>query len=294
MDWRSIQFDWNHARAFLVTAEEGSFSAAARALGTSQPTLGRQVTALEAQLGVSLFERVGGGLQITSSGYELLEHVRTMADAANSLSLFATGRAETIAGKVCISAVEVVGAFVLPPIIAKLRILAPNVEIELIASNDTSDLMRREADIAIRAFQPVESNLIARKIRNINGHIYGATSYLAAIKERKEPKDLASLDFLAFGKSEVMISDFSKYGFNLTPGNFPISVKNHLVQWELVKQGLGLGFMLEDAGDKEVLVERALPHATPFVMESWLVVHRELHTSRKIRVVFDLLAAELA
>lgn len=294
MDWRSIQFDWNHARAFLVTAEEGSFSAAARALGTTQPTLGRQVTALETQLGVSLFERLGSGLQITKSGYELLEHVRSMADAANSFSLFATGRAEEIAGTVRISAIEVVGAFVLPPIIAKLRVLAPNVEIELIASNDASDLMRREADIAVRAFQPVEGNLIAKKLRNMNGHLYGATSYLAAIKDRNEPKDIESLDFLAFDKSATMISELSQYGLTLTPGNFPISVKSHMVQWELVKQGLGLGFMLEEVGDKEVLVERALPNFTPFVMKSWLVVHRELNTSRKIRVVFDLLADELA
>jgi DNA-binding transcriptional LysR family regulator len=91
MDWRAVRFDWNHARAFAVVAGEGSFSAAARALGTSQPTIGRQVAALEEELGVTLFERVGKGLVITAAGAELVEHVRAMTDAATRVSRVATG-----------------------------------------------------------------------------------------------------------------------------------------------------------------------------------------------------------
>ena len=99
MDWRSVKFDWNRARAFLVTAEEGSLSAAARALGMAQPTLGRQVSALESELGVILFERAGRGLALTQSGLELVEHVRAMGDAATRVSLTASGQSQSIEGR---------------------------------------------------------------------------------------------------------------------------------------------------------------------------------------------------
>jgi len=122
MDWRSSKFDWNRARAFLVTAEEGSLSAAARALGVAQPTLGRQVDALEEELGVILFERVGRGLTLTPSGQELLEHVRAMGEAAGRFSLTSMGQAQAIEGTVKIAASEAHAMIVLPPILAKLRL----------------------------------------------------------------------------------------------------------------------------------------------------------------------------
>ena len=122
MDWRSIKFDWNKARAFLVTAEEGSLSAAARALKMAQPTLGRQVTGLEQELGIVLFERVGRGLQLTPSGAELLDHVRAMGDAAGRVSMNALAQSKALEGNICISASETYAAVLLPPIITKLRI----------------------------------------------------------------------------------------------------------------------------------------------------------------------------
>jgi len=154
MDWRAVKFDWNRARAFLVTAEEGSLSAAARALGMAQPTLGRQVDALEAELDVVLFERVGRGLELTPSGLELLEHVRSMGEAANRVSLTAAGQSQSIEGTICIAASETYAAILLPPILVKLRRLEPGIHIEIVASSKPSDLRRREADIAIRNFAP--------------------------------------------------------------------------------------------------------------------------------------------
>ena len=115
MDWRSIKFDWNKARAFLVTAEEGSLSAAARALGMAQPTLGRQVDGLEQELGIILFERVGRGLTLTPSGLELLDHVRDMGEAAGRVSLTALGQSQALEGTICISASETYAAVLLPP-----------------------------------------------------------------------------------------------------------------------------------------------------------------------------------
>ena len=149
-----ISFDWNRARAFLITAEEGSFSAAARALRSTQPTVGRQVAGLEEELGVTLFERVGTRLELTVSGLELLEHVRAMGDAANRTSLVATGQSESVEGNVSITASEAIAAFLLPPILEKLRRSHPGITLELVISNEARDLHRREADIAIRNFEP--------------------------------------------------------------------------------------------------------------------------------------------
>ena len=119
MDWRSVTFDWNRARAFLVTAEEGSLSAAARALGMAQPTLGRQVSALERELGVALFERVGRGLALTPSGLELVEHVRAMGDAASRVSLTASGQSQSVEGTIRIAVTDIYAVFVLPPIVGR-------------------------------------------------------------------------------------------------------------------------------------------------------------------------------
>ena len=294
MSWRSIKFDWNRARAFLVTAEEGSLSAAARALDLTQPTLGRQVAALEQELGVALFERVGRGLELTPSGLDLVEHVRAMGDAANRMSLTASGQSDSLEGNICITATEVMAAFVLPPILQKLRQKEPGIEIELIASNSTSDLRRREADIAVRSFRPTQSDLIARKVCDLNAHLYAATSYLRRFGNPSSPEDLGGADFLGFDRTNLLITGLNERGFNLTLRNFPVITESHLVQWELVKYGLGIGFMTENIGDAEPMVERALPHFDPFQVEVWLVAHRELKTSRRVRMVFDFLDSELS
>ena len=163
MNWASVNFDWNHTRAFLVTAEEGTLTAAAKALGMTQPTLSRQVSALEAQLGIRLFERVGQRLVLTDSGVELLEHARLMGSTALQFSLAATGQSQQLEGSVTVSAGELDAVFRLPKIIATLRREEPGIDIEVIVTNEASDLKRREADIAIRSFRPTQNDLIAKK-----------------------------------------------------------------------------------------------------------------------------------
>ena len=294
MDWKSIKFDWNRARAFLVTAEEGSLSAAARALGLTQPTLGRQVTALEQELGVVLFERVGRELILTPGGLELVDHVRAMGDAANRVSLTASGQSQTIQGSICISASEVHAAFLLPPIIARLRQMEPGIDVEIVASNSVSDLRRREADIAIRSFRPTQPELIAKKIKDVEARLYASKEYLKQIGMPTSPVDLEQADFIDFDNTDRLLKGYQALGLNLTKKNFSIRTENHIVQWELVKKGLGIGIMPTDIGDAEPLVQRALPKLEPIVFPIWLTSHRELRTSRRIRLVFDLLAIELA
>jgi len=140
MNWDAVSFDWNHARAFLATVEEGSLSAAARALGLTQPTLGRQVAALEAELDVVLFERVGKSLILTETGLELLEHMKKMYEAANRVSLSASGQSQAIEGRVRITASDIMSAYILPTALQKIREIAPLLQIEIVSSNQIRDL----------------------------------------------------------------------------------------------------------------------------------------------------------
>lgn len=289
MNWRSVTFDWNRARAFLVTAEEGSLSAAARALGMTQPTLGRQVTALEEELGVVLFERVGRGLVLTAGGLDLLEHVRPMGEAANRFALSASGQSHTLEGSICLTASEVISAFLLPPVLQQLRRLHPAVDIKLVATNEVRDLRRREADISIRSGKPTDPNLVATRLRDTPARLYATPGYLKQIGSPKTLADFSRADFIGFGDEDRFMNGLNALGFSLTPKNFPIQTANHMVLWELVKNGLGIGAILEEVGDAEPAVERVLPSLAPIPVPAWLVAHREVHTSRRVRMVFDLL-----
>lgn len=294
MDWRTVRFDWNRARAFLVTAEEGSLSAAARALGVSQPTVGRQVEALEADLDVLLFDRVANRLSLTPSGVALLEHVRAMGEAASAMALTASGKSQSLEGQVTITATETFSAHLLPPILAKLRRLEPGIHVELVATNARADLRRREADIAVRNVRPDHPDLVAKKIGDMNGHLYAASAYLDRIGRPKTPAECSHADFIGFDRTNVLVERLGLMGYTLTQRNFPIVCESHLVIWELVKQGLGIGVNAEVIGDAEPRVERVMPDAQPVPFPVWLISHRELHTSRRVRRVFDLLAEELA
>ncbi|MGH1461121.1 MAG: LysR family transcriptional regulator [Neptuniibacter sp.] len=292
MNWRSIQFDWNQARAFLVTAEEGTLSAAARELGLTQPTLSRQVASLEEELGVTLFERVGRGLELTPSGAELLEQVRAMGDAAASLKLTADGQSNTIKGNICISATDLVTIHAMPLLVQKLRRLHPDITVELIASNTKSDLKRREADIAIRALEPADPDLIARKIGDVTGHLYASEQYLEQIGIPLSPEDLINADFIC-DKSEMFMDIMAGCDIKLTQRNFPVSTESVITQWELVKRGLGIALLPDQLAEPEPLFHKVLPDLQPFKGPLWLVVHKELRTSRRVRVVFDFLMEEL-
>lgn len=293
MDWRTVSFDWNQARAFLVTAEEGSFSAAARALGVAQPTIGRQVAALESALGLQLLERVGRGVALTPAGLELIEQVRGMGDAATRVSLSAAGQSMSLDGVVCITASEAISAWLLPPIVARVRALHPGIEVELVATNEVRDLRRREADIAVRNTRPTDPELVATRVRGSYARAYATPEYLARIGSDGTLDGLARAEFFGFDRTDLMISGFAQLGLHLSARSFPIVSSNHLVQWELAKQGLGVCMMMEEVGDAEPRVVRACELLPPIPVPIWIASRRELWTSRRMRVVFDLLKAGL-
>lgn len=289
MDYKTLNFDWNKARAFLVTAEKGSYSSAAKELNLTQSTLGRQVQALEEELGVVLFERAGKGIQITPIGLDLIEHVKLMAENANKLSLAAMGQSEDLEGTVTITASEVNSAFLLPPVIKKIRNLAPGIKIEVVAKNDSADLRKREADIAVRNFKPIQPDLIMKQVRDSKANFYATKEFIKKNGPFKNIKDLPKSQFISVGDLPRYIQGLKEAGINLTKDNFSVMTESHFVHWNLVKAGLGIGIMPCDIGDNDKSVQRLLKSFKGISYSTWIVSHRELRTNRRIRFVFDQL-----
>ena len=293
MKWDATKYNWNHLRAFIATVEEGSLSAAARALRVSQPTLGRQVSALEQEIGVALFERTGTGRSLTKSGQELVHYARNMADAALEFSLAASGQSQLVEGTVCISTGELFAAHIMPPLIDRLLKQQPGIEIELVASNESSDLKRREADIAIRANHASQPDLISIEVGRLSSRLYASTAYLDKAGRPKNAKNIGNCRFIGFDDAGVYMQFLNGLGFELEERHFPVRAQSHLVQWAMAKQGLGIVTALETIADSDADMERLFPDIEPIITPMYLVAHKEVITSRRVSVVFDFLKTEL-
>lgn len=290
MNWKAVAFDWNQVRAFLATAEEGSLSAAARALALTQPTLSRQVAGLEEDLGVTLFERGHRTMDLTESGLELLEHVRAMGDAATRISLAASGRSELVDGHVSITATAMFASRHLPTVVERVRERAPGIQLEIIPSNESLDLIRREADIAIRHARPQHGDLIAKRIGSISWHVFAAKHYLDRIGRPNAPADLADADFIGFDNSGQLVEMYNGMGIPVTRDHFKVYSGSGTVILALMEHGLGIGVCTRDVAETRPMLEEVLPSLPPNDVPVWLVTHRELHTSKRIRLVFDTIA----
>jgi DNA-binding transcriptional LysR family regulator len=285
--------DWNQLRAFLETAETGSLSAAARKLGLTQPTLSRQVAAIEQSMGVTLFERVGKAMALTTTGLDLLEHARTMGAAAEALGMAATGRSQAVEGVVSVSASDAVAAHLLPPLVRQLRGQEPGIAIEVISSNALSNLLRREADIAIRHVKPEQPELIARLIREATASFYASEDWVKAHGHPRSAKEAAHLPFVGTDRSGQFLAYLCQHGLPLTEANFSCYADHSVAHWALVRQGLGIGAMMDEIARDTPGIVRVLDDLPPVRFPIWLVTHRELRTSRRIRVVFEGLAKGL-
>ena len=290
MNWQAVNFDWNQVRAFLATVEEGSLSAAARVLGLTQPTLGRQVTALEERLGVTLFERAGRSLILTHAGQELVDHVRAMGEAATRLSLAASGQSTSVEGRVKVTASEMYSAYVLPELLGPLRRAHPGLVVEIVATNSLSDLRRREADIAVRNTQPTDPDLIARRMPDQRGGLYATPELIAEYGPFETLADLERAPLIGFGSDGEYLSVLQGRGAPVTEANIVALSESHLVHWELARKGLGLGVNGANVGASEPVLRPVLHDLMSFEFPVWLVAPQELKTSRRVRIVFDALA----
>lgn len=294
MNWQAISFDWNQVRAFLATAEEGSFSGAARALKTTQPTIGRQISALEGALGVTLVERSVRGPALTQAGRDLLDHVQAMGEAATLISMVATGQSQEVTGEVTVTATHLTSAAILPAILATLRHTAPSIRVHIVCSNEIQNLIQREADIAIRHVRPDQPDLIARHVGDFRANLYAATAYLDQAGRPHSPGELAGHAFVGTPDPDRLIAPLHDRGIPVRAENFVLSSESNVVVWELAKSGCGIAMMPEVLGETEPGIEKVLPSFPSLEFPVWLVTHRELKTSPRIRVVFDTLARGLA
>ncbi len=287
------EFNWALIQSFLAALEHGSLLGAARATGVSQPTLGRHIAELESQLKLVLFERTGRGLQPTSQALALADAARAMEADASRFSRLATGAGQTVQGRVRVSASQPVACHLLPPILARMQHTLPDIVIELVVSNAVSNLLRREADIALRLVQPEQSSLIARRIGQVALQACASEGYLARCGTPAEPTDLMHHALITGDHNRDIEAGFEGQGFPLTSLRYGLRTDDLNAQWAAVRAGLGIGFMSQYLVASEPSVRPLLPHLRLPGLPMWITVHRELHTSARIRAVYDFLADEV-
>lgn len=288
------EFDWRLVRSFLAALDHGSLLGAAKALHASQPTLGRHIAELESQLGVVLFERTGRGLVPTATALKLADAARDMANGAEHLARSLAGVQSRTAGTVRISASTPVAVQILPAILERMRQALPDIQIELVASNAVSNLLRREADIAVRMVRPEQGTLVARKIGDVCVGAFAHRAYLARHRPIRQPADILGHALIGGDASTIILDGFKALGFAASKELFAFRTDDLIVQWQAVRAGLGIGFVANYMARTDADVLPVLPdllRIPPLPM--WLVVHREIRTSRPIRAVYDFLAEAL-
>jgi len=284
---------WDLFRSFLAVLREGSLSGAARALGMTQPSLGRHVRELEASLGVPLFSRASHGLVPTDAALELQPHAEAMASAAASALRAASGAKDELRGVVRITASEVNGVEVLPPILAAMRRRSPGIVFELSTTNRTENLLRRDADIAVRSSPPDQDALVARKVCVIPIGLYAHADYLAAAGRPRTLADLIGHTLVGYDEETPYIRATRPAGMPYQREFFSLRTDNDLAGLAAIRAGFGIGACQVPLGRRAGLI-RLLPKAVDIALPIWVVMHEDQRTSLRIRAVFDHLVAGLA
>lgn len=288
------RFDWSLVRSFLATLDNGTLLAASRRLGISQPTLGRHIAEIERQLGVVLFERTGRGLVPTSAALKLVDAARGMEAQADLLARTLKGAKAQRSGTVRITASTTVATRLLPPILARMRTEFPEVQVELLSSNEVSNLLRREADIAIRMVRPEQGSLVARKIGEVGIGAYAHRSYLERVNPIRTVADLLQHELIGGDTNTTVLQGFRALGFDVSRESIALRSDDLIVQWEAVRAGLGIGFLADYLVTSDSEVMRVLPNEIRIPpLPMWLAVHREIRTNPLIRSTYDFLARAL-
>lgn len=282
--------DWTLSRSFLAVAETGSLSQAARALGLSQPTLGRHIAEMEAALGLTLFTRVPRGVQPTEAALAILPHARAMRDAAANLALAAAGRDRALTGTVRITASRIVAFYLLPPMLADLRATHPGIEVELAPSDTSENLHFREADIALRMYRPTQDTVVTRHLTDLPTGLYAAHSQIARQGLPQTADDLLAMDFVGFDRSDLILRTMAGLGIKRQREDFALRCDDQLVYWQMVRAGLGVGGMQCLVGDADTAVVRIAPFLTLPTLPVWLTAPEALRQTPRIRAVLDHLA----
>jgi len=286
--------DWSLVQAFLAVAETGSLSGAAKVVGASQPTLGRQVRAIEAALGTEVFRRHAKGLALTETGRAMLPAAQAMREAAARMALIAAGEGTGPEGSVRITASVVVSHFLLPPILSRLRRDQPGIRIDLVASDSSENLLFREADIAVRMYRPEQLDMVTRHVCDLSLGLYAATSYLDRVGRPETPEAALALDWVGFDRDEMLIRGMRAAGFPVSRDFFALRTDDQAAHWHLVRAGGGLGVVQQAIGAADPAVERVLPDLVLPSLPVWLTAHEALRPVPRVARVWDTLAGTLA
>jgi DNA-binding transcriptional LysR family regulator len=285
---------WDHYRSFLAVIREGSLSAAARALDLTQPTLGRHIDELEKNLRVALFARSPHGLSPTAVALDLIPHAEAMASAAAALERAASGEAEDLKGVVRLTASEIVGVEVLPPILAEFRERHPQIVLELVLSNRNQDLLRRNADIAIRMVRPTQGALVAKRIGKVRIGMYAGRRYVERYGLPDSIADLANHTLIGFDRDDSAFRSLGAIGLPVTRDIYAFRTDSDHAQLAALRAGLGIGGAQVGIAVREPDLIPVLPREMGFALEMWLAMHRDLRASRRVRLLYDHLAQTLA
>jgi DNA-binding transcriptional LysR family regulator len=284
---------WDELRTFVEVSRDGSLSGAARRLGLTQPTVGRHIDALEAALGLMLFTRSPRGLTPSPAALAIGPHVEAMAAAAAALTRAASGEAAADSGVVRVTASDVIGCEVLPPILAAFHADHPGIAIELALTNRTEDLARRDADIAVRMVRPTQSGLVARRIGAVRIKLYAHRDYLARFGEPRSLADLPSHCVIGFDRDNRSFRGAGDFARGLKREDFGFRCDSDLAQLAALRAGAGIGGCQENIARRTPQLIHVLPSAIQYALEVWLVMHEGAKATRRVRLLFDHLAAGL-
>ena len=285
-----IPFDWRLVRSFLAVLDAGSLTGAARRSGAQQPTLRRHVAELEAQLGLPLFERTGRGVTPTAAALAIADAARQMEAGADRLALQLARRREAATGSVRISTSMVAAAWLLPPVLAELQQAEPGIQIELVGSNQLSNLLRREADIAVRMLRPTQGSLVARKLADLPVVAAAHASYLQRHGTPRQPQDLLQHRLIGFDRDDAIQRGFARVGLPLAREHFALRTDDQVAYGCLVARGAGIGFVTAYCLASWPGVRALLPMLQIPPLPCWLAVHREIRGNKVVKRVYDFLA----
>ena len=286
--------DWTLLRSFLAVVEGGSLSTAARTIGATQPTLSRHIRELETALGVILFTRSAQGLDPTKAALALVEDARTMGAAAEALNLKAQGRSQQTQGTVRITASVIVANLMLPPILAALRQSEPSIQVEVVASDINQNLLRRDADIAIRMADPTQNALIARKLGDTPIALFATKGYFDRRGRITAKEDLRHHDLIGFDRDDVLVRGFAARGINLTRDDFAFRTDDGMLTWNLLLAGAGVGIGQIVLARRHESLEQVDAGIGLGALPVWLVMSEEVRTNARIRRTADFLSAGLS
>jgi DNA-binding transcriptional LysR family regulator len=286
--------DWDLWRSFLAVMDAGSLSGAARGLGIAQPTVGRHIEALEETLeGGPLFTRSPGGLRPTRAAQALEPHARAMATAADTLVRTASGDADEVRGAVRLTASEIAAVEILPPILTEFREAWPQVDLELVASNRLEDLLHRDVDIAVRMARPTQDALFARKVGAIHLVFHAHRSYLQKHGEPRTMEELRAHTLVGYDRVRPLAAAVDKLDFEVSNDMFALRTDSDITQLAMLRAGYGIGACQRQIATRDPNLVPLLEDQFGFDLEVWVVMHEDLKTDRRMRLLFDHLVAGL-